>query len=146
MTSSRTTSAGHLKWPGMRAAIGLAQYFALFSWLLSLLVSLEQCLSTPPQLVSCEVVSCGRVVDTTWRRGQSRPAYRLHRLQEKLSKLRSRSYALRSRPVRHPQTRRCLLRTSAHPASPTRFTIGRERQTWTPQRLGLHSCSTSNNR
>ena len=49
----------------MRTAIGLVQYFALFSWLLSLLVSLEQCRSTPPQLVSCEVVSCGRVVDTT---------------------------------------------------------------------------------
>ena len=49
----------------MRTAIGFAQYFALSSWLLSLLVSLEQCWSTPPQLVSCEVVSCGRVVDTT---------------------------------------------------------------------------------
>ena len=50
MTSSHTTSAGHLKWPWMRAAIGLAQYFALFSWLLSLLVSLDQCWSTPLNL------------------------------------------------------------------------------------------------
>ena len=54
VTSSHTTSAGHLKWPGMRTAIGLAQYFALVSCLLSWLVSLEEC-----WLVSCEVVSCG---------------------------------------------------------------------------------------
>ena len=59
MTSSHTTSAGHLKWPGMRTAIGLAQYFELFSCLVSWLVILEQCWSTPPLLVSCEVVSCG---------------------------------------------------------------------------------------
>ena len=41
VTSSHTTSAGHLKWPGLRTAIGLAQYFALFSSLLCWLVSLE---------------------------------------------------------------------------------------------------------
>ena len=87
-----------------------------------------------------------RVADTTWRRGQSRPAYWLHRLQEKISKLRLLSYALRSRPVRHPRTRRCLHWTSAHSASPTRFTTSLDLQTWTPQRLALHSCSTSNNR
>ena len=58
VTSSHTTSVGHLKWPGMRTAIVLAQYFALCSFLLSWLVSLEQCWSTPPVLVSCEVVSC----------------------------------------------------------------------------------------
>ena len=59
----------------MRATIGLAQYFTLFSWLLSLLVSLEQCWSIPPQLVSGEVVSCGRVVDTTDRTKRSLPKF-----------------------------------------------------------------------
>ena len=44
----------------MRTAIGLAQNFALFSFLLSWLVSLEQCWSTPPLLDSCEVVPCGK--------------------------------------------------------------------------------------
>ena len=48
--TSRTTSAGHLKWPGMRTAIGLVQYFGLFSvllsWLLSLDTMLEYALST----------------------------------------------------------------------------------------------------
>ena len=39
--TSHTASAGHLKWPGMRTAIGLLQYFALFSGLLSWLVSLD---------------------------------------------------------------------------------------------------------
>ena len=43
----------------MRTASGLVQYFVLFSFLLSWLVSLEQCWSTPSQLVSCEVVLCG---------------------------------------------------------------------------------------
>ena len=52
-------SAGHLKWPGMRTAIGLAQYFALLSVLLFGLWVLTPCWSTPSLLVSCEIVSCG---------------------------------------------------------------------------------------
>ena len=52
VVTSHTTSAGHLKWPGMRTAIGLAQYFALcsrsvlLSWLVSLYTMLEYALST----------------------------------------------------------------------------------------------------
>ena len=48
--TSHTTSAGRLKWPGMRTTIGLAQYFAFFSvllfWLVSLDTMLEYALST----------------------------------------------------------------------------------------------------
>ena len=83
--TSHTTSAGHLKWPGMRTAIGLVQYFALFSVLLSWLVSLDTMLEYA--LSTCLLWSCvvwdEGVVDKTWRKGQSRPAHRLHRLQEK---------------------------------------------------------------
>ena len=54
--TSHTTSAGHLKWPGMRTAIGLAQYVALFSVLLSWLVSLDTMLEYA--LSTCLLWSC----------------------------------------------------------------------------------------
>ena len=56
IVTSHTTSAGHLKWPGMRTAICLAQYFALFSVLLSWLVSLDTMLEYA--LSTCLLWSC----------------------------------------------------------------------------------------